>query len=79
MFAAWHSGINSLKHRFIHLTGQPNSQKGGAKQVKDGIISDIKFLVTILLIDTITTVKGFRTQAPEAVFLVVCDPSMNEL
>jgi hypothetical protein len=41
MFAAKHSDFNSLKSGLLLLTGQPNSQKGSAAKVKDGIISKI--------------------------------------
>jgi hypothetical protein len=43
MFAATHSDINCLKSGHLHLTGQPNSQKGRSAKVKDGIISGTKF------------------------------------
>jgi hypothetical protein len=46
MFVALHSDMNSLKSELFHLTCQPNSQKGRATKVKDGIISDTKFLRT---------------------------------
>jgi hypothetical protein len=36
MFSTLHSDINSLKSGLLHLTGQPNSQRGPAK-VGDGI------------------------------------------
>jgi hypothetical protein len=48
MFAAMHSDINSLKSGLLRLIGQTNSQKGRAAKVKDGIISDAKFLGTVL-------------------------------
>jgi hypothetical protein len=44
MFAALHSDINSLKSGLLHLTDQPNSQKGRSAKVKDGIISETIFL-----------------------------------
>jgi hypothetical protein len=47
MFAAPHSDINPDKSGLLHLTGQPNSQKGREVKVKDGIISETKFLGTI--------------------------------
>ncbi len=47
MFAAMHSDINSLKPGLHHLIGRPNSQKGRSAKVKDGIISETKFLGTI--------------------------------
>jgi hypothetical protein len=31
MFSRLHSDIKSLKSGLVHLTGQPNSQEGGAK------------------------------------------------
>ncbi len=40
MFTAPHSDVN-FKSGFLHLTGQPNSEK-----VKDGIISETEFLRT---------------------------------
>jgi hypothetical protein len=40
------SDINCLKSGLFHLTGQPYSQKGRAVKVKDGIISETKFLAT---------------------------------
>jgi len=43
MFAALHSGINSLKSSLHRLTGKPNAQRGRAK-VRDGIISATIFL-----------------------------------
>jgi hypothetical protein len=46
MFAAPHSDINPDKSGLLHLTGQPNSQKGREVKVKDGIISETKFLGT---------------------------------
>jgi hypothetical protein len=36
-----------LRAGLLHITGQPNSQKGRTTKVKDGIISETKFLVTI--------------------------------
>jgi hypothetical protein len=47
MFAAMHSDINSLKSGPLLLTGQPNYQKGRSAKVKNGIISETKFLGTI--------------------------------
>jgi hypothetical protein len=47
MFATLHSDINSIKSCLFHPTGQPNSQKGRGAKVKDGIISETKFLGTI--------------------------------
>jgi len=47
MFAALHSDINSFKSGLLHLTGQPSSQKDRGAKVKDGIISETKFLGTI--------------------------------
>jgi hypothetical protein len=44
MFAALHSDPNDLKSGLFHLTGQPNSKKHIAAKVKDGIISETKFL-----------------------------------
>ncbi len=52
MFEAIQSYINSIKSGLLHLTGYRNSQKGRSAKVKDGIISDTKFLGTILVIDT---------------------------
>ncbi len=52
MFAAMHLDINSLKSGHLHLTGQPKSQKGRSAKVKDGIISETKFLEHSELIDT---------------------------
>ncbi len=49
MFAALHSDINSRKFGTFRLTGQPNSQKVRSAKVKDGIISETKFLGTILV------------------------------
>jgi hypothetical protein len=46
-----HAMFNSLKSGLIHLTGQPNSQQGRSAKVKDGIISETKFLGT-LSVDT---------------------------
>jgi hypothetical protein len=45
MFAAVHSDIHSRRYGLLHLTGQPNSQKGRASKVKDGIILETKSLV----------------------------------
>jgi hypothetical protein len=42
-----HAVFNSLKSGLFHLTGQPNSQQGRSAKVKDGIISETKFLGTI--------------------------------
>jgi hypothetical protein len=39
--------MNSPKSGFLHLTGKPNSQKGGAAKVNAGIISLPKFIGTI--------------------------------
>ncbi len=36
-----------LRDDLLHLTGQPNSQKRRTTKVKNGIISETKFLVTI--------------------------------
>jgi hypothetical protein len=47
MFATLHSMVNSFESGLFHLTGQPNSQKRRAAKVKDGIVSEIKFLGTI--------------------------------
>jgi hypothetical protein len=47
MFATLHSDINTHKSDLLHLTVQPNSQKGGTAKVKDGIISETKLLGTI--------------------------------
>ncbi len=47
MFAALLSDINSLKSGLLHLTDQPNYQKGRSAKVKDGIILEAKFLGTI--------------------------------
>jgi hypothetical protein len=47
MFAAMHSDISSFESVHLHLTGQPNYQKGRSAKVKDGIISETKFLGTI--------------------------------
>ena len=41
-----HAMFNSLKSGLFHLTGQPNSQQDRAAKVKDGIISETKFLGT---------------------------------
>ncbi len=38
-FAALHSDINSLKSGLLHLTGQPNSQKGILAKAKVGIVN----------------------------------------
>ncbi len=46
-FAALHSDINGFKSGLLHSTGQPNSQKGRATKVNDGIISETTFLGTI--------------------------------
>jgi hypothetical protein len=37
----------NLRDGLLHLTGQPNSQKRRTTKVKDGIISETKFLATI--------------------------------
>jgi hypothetical protein len=37
----------SPKSGFLHLTGKPCSQKGGAAKVKAGIISLTKYIGTI--------------------------------
>ncbi len=37
LFAAIHSDFNSLKSGLLRLTGQPNSLKGSAAKVKDGV------------------------------------------
>jgi hypothetical protein len=47
MFATLHKDINSLKYSLFHLTRQSNSQNGRAAKIKDGIISETKFLWTI--------------------------------
>jgi hypothetical protein len=47
MFAGLCSDINSLKYSLLHLTGQPNCQKGRSAKVKNGIISETKFLGAI--------------------------------
>ncbi len=47
MFAALYLDIKSCKSCLLHLTGQPNNQKGRSAKVKDGIISGTKFLGTI--------------------------------
>ncbi len=47
MFAPLHLDINSLKSRLFHLTGRANFQKGRITKVKNGIISETKFLTTI--------------------------------
>jgi hypothetical protein len=49
MFVALHSDTNSIKYGPVHSTGQPNSQKGRSAKVKDGIISETKFLVNTLV------------------------------
>jgi hypothetical protein len=56
MFCALHSFINSLRSGLHHLTDQPNSQKGRAAKVEDGIISETKFLMTIL-VDRYTNIR----------------------
>jgi hypothetical protein len=48
MLVALHSDINSLKSNVYHLTNQPNAQKVSSAKVKDGIISETKFLGTVL-------------------------------
>ena len=50
MFAALHSDVNSLKSGLRHLTGQPYCQKGRLAKVKDGIISETKFLGAISVV-----------------------------
>jgi hypothetical protein len=47
MFAELHPMFNPLKSDLLHLSGQPNSQKGSAAKVKDGIISEAKFVGSI--------------------------------
>ncbi len=47
MFVALHSNINALKSGLFRLMSQPSSQKGRAAKVKDGIISESKFLGSI--------------------------------
>ncbi len=46
MLAALGLDTNSLKSGLLHLVGQPNIQKGRSAKVKDGIISETKFLGT---------------------------------
>jgi hypothetical protein len=41
------ANINSLKSGLVHLIGRPNSQMDRASNVKNGIISETKFLGTI--------------------------------
>jgi hypothetical protein len=47
-----HSDISSFESGHLHLMGQPNYQKGRSAKVKDGIISETKFLEHSELIDT---------------------------
>jgi len=47
MSATLYSMFNSLKSGLLHLTGQSNSRKGRTAKVKDGIISETKFLGAI--------------------------------
>ncbi len=47
MSATLYSMFNSLKSGLLLSTNQPNYQKSRAAKVKDGIISETKFLVAI--------------------------------
>jgi hypothetical protein len=47
MFAVLHSDISSVKYSLRYLTGQPYSPKGRSVKVKDGNISETKFLGTM--------------------------------
>jgi hypothetical protein len=58
MNVAAHSMLNSLKSSRFHSTRQTNSQKGRAAKVKDGIISETKFLRPIL-VDRYTVMLQF--------------------
>jgi hypothetical protein len=91
MFAELHLDINSPKSNLLHLTVQPYSKKSRSAKVKDGIIN---LFLRNNLIDRYKNFLSDSKQNgresavnraqdgstfPEAVFLVVCDPSMNEL
>ncbi len=47
MFAELHPMFNPLKSDLLHLSKQPNSQKGSAAKVKYRIISEAKFVGSI--------------------------------
>jgi hypothetical protein len=49
MFVELYSDINSLKYGLLHLTSQPNFPKGRSVKVRFGVISETKFLGTILV------------------------------
>ncbi len=46
------SDINSIKCGLFYLIGQPNTTKGTAAKIKDGIISETKLLETISVVYT---------------------------
>ncbi len=47
--AALPSVINHLKSVRLHLSGQPNFQRGGRAKLKDGIIEETGFFWTFLV------------------------------
>ncbi len=57
-----HSDINSNMSGLLHLIDQPNSKKGRAARVKDGIISETIFFWLYQLIDTLLGKKLSRAK-----------------